>query len=465
MSDEKPRLEPTLLIVFGITGDLAAKKLLPSLYHLVKDNLFHEQTVILGITRKDLTGAELLQHVNVCVNELDHVCDPVALAKMQEKLKMYTMDPEDPKQYAGLKEYIDHIEEEQGVCMNRLFYMALPSHAFEPVVQHLGDSGLNKGCEHGHTTSRLLIEKPFGWDVESAQHLVDVMSEKFHEDQLFRIDHYLAREMVQNILVFRRENPLFQDLWNSDHIESIHILAKEQIGIEGRTAFYEQTGAMRDFIQNHLLQLLAITTMELPVSMNSNDVHYERLQLLRRVHLSRQHGQPAVVRGQYVTYRDEVNNPHSMTETYARVMLRIASDRWKNTHITLETGKAMNEKSTTITLQFRSGKQPGKLIFSLYPNEGIEVDLVVKKPGYDEQVQTAQMSFRYRDNASLPAHPDAYERVLVDAARGDRTLFTTSDETITSWEIVQPILDYWHKGAAKLVKYPSGSVTVTHQDS
>ncbi|HXH26486.1 MAG TPA: glucose-6-phosphate dehydrogenase [Candidatus Acidoferrum sp.] len=458
MIDGKPQLEPAIFVVFGITGDLAAKKLLPSLYHLMKDNLVHEQTMIMGVTRQQLTAESLLEHVEVCVNEADKICDPVALAKLQQKLVVHTMDPESPEAYANLKEHLQHIEDANGVCMNRLFYLAVPPQTVGPVVELLGKGGLSEGCKHGQADSRLLIEKPFGWDTASAQTLVDNMSTHFSEEQIYRIDHYVARETVQNILTFRRENPLFGAVWDSEHIEAIHIIAKEKIGIEGRAAFYEPTGALRDFVQSHLLQLLALVTMELPGSMASGDIHDKKLALLAQVSVVQKGGKPVAQRAQYDTYKQEVGNAQSTTETYVKLGLAIANDRWHDTAITLETGKAMDEKLTEITMLFRYGKQPGKLVFRLYPLEGIELDLMVKKPGFDDKLQTAQMSYKYRDAGSAPEHPDAYERVLVDAARGDHTLFTTSDETLACWQIVQPVLDYWQSAdvEAPLV-YPSGS--------
>ena len=457
MIDGKPQLEPAIFVVFGITGDLAAKKLLPSLYHLIKDNLVHEQTVILGVTRQQLTVNELLEHVEVCINETDKICDPVALAKLQQKLVVHTMDPRDPEAYANLKQHLQHIEDAHGVCMNRLFYLAVPPQTVGSVVELLGKSGLSDGCKHGRADSRLLIEKPFGWDVASAQQLVDNMSAHFGEQQIYRIDHYVARETVQNILTFRRENPLFGAVWDSEHIEAIRITAKEKIGIEGRATFYEPTGALRDFVQSHLLQLLALVTMELPSSMESNEIHDGKLALLRQISVVQTDGHPVAERAQYDTYKQEVGNDHSNTETYAKLGLAIANDRWRDTAIILETGKAMDEKLTEIVMQFRYGKQPGRLVFRLYPTEGIELDLMVKKPGFDDKLQTAQMSYKYRDASSLPEHPDAYERVLVDAARGDHTLFTTSDETLACWRIVQPVLEYWNIDTTPLVLYASGS--------
>ncbi|HWB38745.1 MAG TPA: glucose-6-phosphate dehydrogenase [Candidatus Saccharimonadales bacterium] len=456
----EPELQPTIFVIFGITGDLAQRYLLPALYHLFKDGKLHDQTEIVGITRRDITAEDLLKQTELCVNEIDKVCDPEALAAMHRHTRMVQMDLNDADAYAKLLQTLNGIEDETGVCMNRLYYLSIPPQVYAPVIQHLGNQGLSGSCQHGQASSRLLIEKPFGYDLQSARDLVQETGSVFDESQIFRIDHFLAKETAQNILTFRFKNPIFEPLWNAEHIASIDIATSEQIGIEGRVQFYEPLGALRDFIQNHLLQLLAITTMDQPAALDSDSIHRSKQYLLEQI-------QPVPAdkvadnahRGQYKGYREEVNNPDSATETYADITIFIDSERWRNVPMRLWTGKNLHEKNYDITVNFRSqADEPGnRLIFHIQPNEGIELDLLAKKPGFDDKLQTAAMDFSYQQNFDDHGHPNAYERVLVDAVKGDHTLFTTSEEVLASWRVVQPILDEWSKNSSDLMMYEPGS--------
>jgi glucose-6-phosphate 1-dehydrogenase len=456
-----PQLEPAIIVIFGITGDLAQRKLLPALYHLIKDDLLHPDTEIVGVTRRDVSAAELLDKTELCVLETDNVCDPAALKRMKQIFSMFKMDLASGKDYAKLREHLDAAEAKHGVCMNRLYYLSIPPGASEPVVANLGEHGLNQSCQHGNAATRLLIEKPFGYDLASARELIEETNKHFKEAQIFRIDHYLAKETVQNILTFRFHNPIFEAVWNAKHVERIDIVASEEIGIEGRAIFYEQTGALRDFVQSHLLQLLAATTMEQPSEMTSDAIHAARLKLLQAIEpVPADKIDERAVRGQYDGYRAEVNNPDSPTETYAELKLFIDNPRWHGVPITIQTGKALAEKNTSVSLTFKqSGRQKhtNTLTFSVQPKEGIDINLCVKRPGFDNQIETAEMDFAYERTFETSGHPDAYERVLVDAVRGDRTLFATGSEVLASWRILQPVIEAWSKSAQNLHIYKKGT--------
>lgn len=453
-------LDPAIIVIFGITGDLAQRYVLPSLYHLVKDGLLHEKTEIIGVSRGETSTEELFQKVELCVNEIDKVCDPDALKAMHERTSMIQMNLDDPAAYDALLEKLNSIEETKGVCMNRLYYLSIPPQAYLQVTRLLGECGLNASCQHGQAASRLLVEKPFGFDLQSAKELIAETAKAFGEEQVFRIDHYMAKETVQNILTFRFQNPIFESLWNREHIASIEISAKEKIGIEGRAAFYEPLGALRDFIQSHLLQILGIVTMDQPAVLDSDQIHASKQAVLQQIEPvpADKIGERAA-RGQYAGYRNEVNNPESATETYAAITVFIDSPRWHGVPIKLSTGKALDDRKTEITVTFRGTSEAAsnQLRFRIQPNEGIELDLVTKKPGYANDLQPTIMDFSYHDDFIDHGHPNAYERVLVDAVRGDHTLFATSQEILASWEVVQPVLDAWAKDAGSLQAYEPGA--------
>lgn len=459
----KPQLEPAIIVIFGITGDLAGRYLLPSLYHLFKDDLLPAQVEIVGVTRRDVSVSDLLTTTELCVMETSKVCDPVVLKRMQDHLSMFKMDLDSGDSYDHLREQLDAIEAKHGVCMNRLYYLSIPPAVYQPIVTLLGQHGLNGSCQHGKAATRLLVEKPFGRDLESAKELIEETGKQFREEQIYRIDHYLAKETVQNILAFRRHNPIFEALWDNRYIASIDISAEEMIGIEGRATFYEQTGALRDFIQSHLLQLLAATTMERPTSMGADAIHAARLKLLEAIEpMPHDKVTERTLRGQYEGYREEVHNPTSTVETYAAIKLFIQNSRWEDTPITIRTGKALEQKATTINVRFKHPEgathHPNVLTFAVQPREGISLDLYVKRPGFDNDMQVVPMDFRYERNFSdADGHPNAYERVLVDAIRGDRTLFATGDEVLASWRILQPVLDGWAENGTNIQIYKKGS--------
>lgn len=461
-SDESTlKLDPAIFIIFGITGDLSRRKVLPALYHLFKDNLMPEQVEIVGTSRRELSADDLLRDVELCVLENDNVCDPAVMKVFRDHLRMVKVDPDTAEDYQQLKQTLDQIENDHGVCMNRLFYLSIPPQVYGSVVRQLGENGLNESCQHGTATSRLLVEKPFGHDLKSAEELIAATDHYFPENQVFRIDHYLAKETAQNILAFRAHNPVFAAAWNNQQIERVEVIAAEQIDIEGRAGFYDAVGALRDLIQSHLMQLLALATMDVPADINdSSAIHAAKLALLASIApIDMSRSDRPVRRAQYEGYRDEVNNPDSATETFAQIRLSSNADRWQGVPFMLTTGKALAQKLTHIVVTFKGNDETGnnKLTFRLQPNEGIDLELTVKKPGFATAYEPAAMDFSYQNHFDEHGHPDAYERVLTDAVRGDHSLFATSQEVLASWRILQPLLDTWSQDASDLTFYPKGS--------
>lgn len=437
-----------VIVIFGITGDLSKRKLLPALYHLLSQDLLPADTKIVGTSRRPLSTKDLLSTVELCVLEKDNVCDPVGLKKVNDSLSTAQLDPENPEDYSKLKNLLDSFDE-QG-RHTRLFYMSVPAGAYGPIIKQLSEAGLND------TDAHLLLEKPFGYDTDSARSLARVVHAAFKEEQVYRIDHYLAKETAQNLLEFRLHNPVFATQWNSSHIKRVRVIAFETLDIEGRADFYEQTGALRDIIQSHLMQLLGITLMDLPEDMSSAAIHASKRRFFEQL---RPANPSHAVRGQYEGYREEVGNHASQTETYARLHLRSNDPIWKNTDIVLETGKAMDRKVTEITLEF---EVPGKdernnLTFHIQPNEGISLDLQANEPGANSHLHKAVMDLQYQNTYSEREHIDAYERVLLDAIKGDPSLFASDSDVAESWRILQPVLDEWQASGKDMATYPKGS--------
>src|SRR6266496_2665898 len=455
------KLAPAAIVIFGITGDLARRKLLPALYHLAEDGLLPEDFQVVGVTRSGTTVDVLLDDIRGCLESGQEPCNEDVLKAFGASMQILTMDISDVEEYVKLKQALAKHETRIGVCTNRLFYLAVPSQTFGSISHLLGKAGLTEGCEHKVGESRLLIEKPFGYDLSSAKELIASLSHEFSEQQIYRVDHYMAKETAQNILTFRFNNPLFRTVWNNQSIDNVMITAAEDIGIEGRVAFYEQTGALRDMLQSHLLQLLTLVAMEEPEHMAAETIHAKKLELLRAIMpITPDHVAGQAVRGQYEGYLDEVHMQSSIIETYAAVRLEINTPRWQGVPFLLRTGKAMAEKVSEITLVFKdkTGGHPQQntLTLRIQPNEGISIELQAKKPGFDNDMQTVQMDFCYEQHAG-GVHPDAYERVLVDALRGDKTLFATSDEVLAAWNVVEPVLHAWQMSSNGLEHYPQGS--------
>jgi len=436
-------IKPTILIIFGVTGDLSRRKLLPALEKIASSSIAPESLRIVGITRQRQTAEAVLARVS---GEITYV---------REHLEVYSMSLVDIDEYIELKAHLDSIEQEMGVPAQRLIYLSVPPQISQPIVELLGESGIAKGPD-----TKLLLEKPFGIDLSSAEELVGQAKKYFDEDQLYRIDHYLAKEMTQNLVVFRQQNSLFKRTWNRDFIDSIEIIASETIGIEGRAEFYEQTGALRDLVQSHLLQLAALTLAELPSSLQDGDwkcVPTARLKALTNI-MTPQDIPAQVTRGQYVGYRDEVDNPDTTVETFVALTLFSQDPRWEGVPIRLITGKALDRKATEIRIKYKqdSEGEANSLILHIQPNEGVEIDLWAKKPGYDRRQEKLSLDFAYSNH--FTDLPEAYERVFVDAMRSDHSLFTSSDEVLETWRILDPVQRAWEMDSADLMHYKVGTM-------
>jgi len=451
--------EPLTLTIFGITGDLAQRKLLPALYHLAKAGELPEWLHIIGVSRRDVSLEDVYRQLADFVGEADY--DHAAAQYLFERTEMRQMDLLSQTEYEGLLERLQEIEAGMPGHGSRLYYLSIPSQAFTPIIRLLGQTGHNAALPGGDLP-RLLIEKPFGYDLTSAKELIGVLDQHFSEAQVYRIDHYVAKETVQNILTFRLHNPLFESIWNRRHIDHITVTARERLDIEGRANFYEQTGALRDLIQSHLLQLLAITTMARPSNLDSDGIHEAKQALLEAVRpIAPDQVAAKAARGQYEGYRDEVENPDSNIETYARLELTIDNDTWTGVPLVLETGKALDAKRTEISVCFRqsddAAEEQNKLIFRIQPQEGITLHLQAKRPGIKSEMAGADMTLDYAAAFSGDRPAEAYERVIVDAIRGDQTLFASSAEVIRSWEIIENVLEQWSHNADGLLPYPKES--------
>lgn len=416
--------QKTILVIFGITGDLAKRKLLPALSSIAKEDLPFPERII-GISRREVS--------------VDDVLGDQADEAIRQALTPFTMNVSHAEDYSRLRETIRQAKQQMGESDTQVvFYLSVPPHASLPIVELLGQAGIND------ESVKILLEKPFGVDLPSAQEIIDKVGTYYHENQLYRIDHYLAKEMVQNIVAFRSKNAIFRHLWHKNFIERIDITASEKIGIEGRTNFYEQTGALRDFLQNHLMQLMALTIMEIPVNGQKLNIPEQRLKALQSIQpIDMSKFEQLVARGQYEGYQDEVNNPGSLTETFVSMTLFSNLEYLKGVPIQLATGKNLAKRAVEIRVRFKkaSNDESDDLIFHIQPKESIEIELWAKKAGYEKHYERVELGFNYRQSGTPEV--EAYERVLLDAFYSDKTLFTTSSEILESWRILQPVQERW----------------------
>lgn len=448
---------PLILTIFGITGDLSQRKLLPAIYHLVKRGDMPQDLRIIGISRRELETSEIYASLHTHLHGDDY--DEKVVEYLQSITETVQLDMESKDDYTAFKERLRTISGELGTGVSRIYYLSIPAQAFMTAVHLLGETGHHEPFSEDGERPRILIEKPFGYDTRSAKELVEVVDEHFGEQQAYRIDHYLAKETAQNILTFRFKNPLFRTIWSAKHIQQIQILAHESIGIEGRAGFYEQTGALRDFIQSHLIQLLALVTMAEPTSFESHDIHTAKSELLDAIRTVEDSEVSSVaLRGQYEGYRDEVANQKSTVETFARLTLKVDNDQWRDVPMILETGKGLHDKSSLIGVSFKSDDQkcgPNVLTFRIQPREGITMSLQAKRPGLVKETETVEMDFDYERSYGNTA--EAYERVIIDAIRSDQSLFASANEVLSAWRIMENVISVWSKNDDGLRIYPLGS--------
>lgn len=430
---------PTLMVIVGITGDLARRKLLPAIVKIAAAGQLPRDFLLVGISRRNVRPDEVLEGID----------DPEGF--LAAHLRMFRMGLERREDYDRLKDFLATSAAGFPQPAQCLFYLSVPPQISEPIITFLGECGIAE-----QPGTKLLLEKPFGTDLISARELIEATHRHFKEDQVYRIDHYLAKEMAQNILVFRSGNSLFKQTWNKDFIEKIEILASEAIGIEGRSIFYEQTGALRDVVQSHLLQLAALTLMELPA--DEQTVAASRLRALRLLSPPPPDASRHLVRrGQYEGYREEAEAPHSTIETFVSLTLFSIDPNWQGVPIRLITGKALDKKVTEIRVHYRreDAGESNQLVLRIQPHEGIEVALWSKRPGYTRRLEQVRLDFTYTEH--YDQLPEAYEQVMLDAICSDRNLFASSEEILASWEILAPIQHAWSMDDSDLLWYTPGS--------
>ncbi len=468
--------EPTVVVIFGASGDLTKRKLLPALFHLEQSNLLPEEFSVVGVARRPLQG-EFEKDMREGILQFGGVQEgEKKLDEFMGKVSYFAMNFDDPGGYAKLKAVLEGIDQKQGSKGNRLFYLATAPEYFAEIIEQLGQHGMAKP-QQGKV--HVIIEKPFGHDLASARQLNDEVNRVFAEDQIFRIDHYLGKETVQNILVFRFANGIFEPVWNRNYVDHVQITAAEDIGIEGRGPFYEKAGALRDVIQNHVMELLSFVALEPPVSFEADAMRREKVKVWRSIQpihimdsVRGQYG-PGKVGGKDVKgYRQEDRvDPNSATETYAALKVGIENWRWAGVPFYLRAGKRLAKRVTEITIQF---KQPPQLLFKgqsgacrelqpnliamrIQPDEGISLRFGAKVPSPNMEVCPVNMNFSYAE-AFGKSSANGYERLLLDAMLGDATLFAHRDGVEATWSLLTPVLDFWANNKPKdLPNYAAGT--------
>lgn len=473
---------PTVIVIFGASGDLTGRKLLPAIFNLGIDELLPQEFHLMGFGRKEISDTEFVESAGESIRTHSRRgLKEETWDKISASTYYHQGGYDEFEAYKSLAEKIDNIEKEANTAVQLLFYISTPPTVFEPIIENLGKSGL--AARHFKTplASKVIIEKPFGRNLSSACELNVLIGKHFHESQVFRIDHYLGKETVQDLLVQRFANSIFEPIWNQKYIDYVEITVAEQLGVGNRGGYYDQSGALRDMIQNHMMQLLSLVAMEPPISSDPEEIRDEKVKLLKAIQpldLKTEGGN--AVRAQYTSgeiagepvagYHSEPNiSENSSTETYVALKLFINNWRWYGVPFYVRSGKRLNRRISEIAIHFKqppgslfkqSGKYelcPNTLIIQIQPDEGTALCLNSKVPGLETKLQPIQMNFKY-STAFGSDTPEAYERLILDSILGDSTLFIRSDETEVSWKLYTPLLDFW-RGAGKegVASYSAGS--------
>ena len=483
--------DPCCMVIFGASGDLTERKLIPALYYLTREHMLPAGFSVIGCARTPSTHEAFRQEMGEAVKKyLKLGSESDAFVESFVKGVFYITDNfGDAKAYDQLKALLDRLDEERGTCGNRLFYLATPPSFFPVIVRHLGAVGLAKPKFPGKSWTRIIIEKPFGRDLASARELNHTVTSVFEEEQVYRIDHYLGKETVQNLQVFRFANGIFEPFWNRRYIDHIQLAVAEDLGIENRGSYYEEAGLLRDMIQNHVLQLLSLVAMEPPATFDATSVRDEKAKVLRAVRpipfdrvdefaLRAQYAEGWVGGRKVPAYRGEPKvSPTSTTETFAALKLYIDNWRWADVPFYLRSGKRLPKRVSEISIQFRrvphllfrgagaEGIEPNVLSVRIQPNEGISLKFCAKLPGTTMQIRPVQMEFRYGESFGA-SPPTAYETLLLDCMLGDATLFNRNDAVELSWELMDPILKRWEEDGLKgLALYEAGAWGPPEADS
>ena len=472
------RTKPCILVIFGATGDLTRRKLVPSLMGLAQDGLLPPGFAVVGFARREKSDAEFHQDLLPGVQQFARGSGEQAFAQVQDGVYYHTSDFADPEGYKALAQRLDEIDNTRGTQGNRIFYLATPPSSYSTILQQLAATGLSQ--EKNGRFARVIVEKPIGHDLVSARALNDQVAAAFRERQVYRIDHYLGKETVQNILVMRFANGIFEPLWNERFIDHVQITVAESIGVEGRGGYFEEAGIIRDMIQNHLLQVLTLVAMEPPSSLSADAVRDEKVKVLRAIRsLSLDEVKRNTVRGQYTRaftagkevpgYREEEGvMKDSQTETFAAVKLHVENWRWGGTPFYLRSGKRLPRRVTEVAIHFKSPPHrlftsagldhldSNILLIRIQPDEGISMRFGSKVPGPDYKIRDVRMDFRYGTTFG-GSSADSYERLLLDAMLGDSTLFARRDEVEEAWRIVDSITGGWQQGGVSPYPYEAGS--------
>jgi glucose-6-phosphate 1-dehydrogenase len=475
---ERLPVHPTTLVIFGATGDLSRRKLLPGIYNLAHEGALPERFNLIGVSRGDESDEGFRELARESIAQFSRrEADEKVLDSLVSRMRYVAGSFDEDDMYERLSGVAKEFDDEAQMQFNRLYYLSVAPTFFPLIAEKLGQHGL-ANCEGGET--RMIIEKPFGTDLDTAQELNRSLLSVFDERQIFRIDHYLGKETVQNMLVLRFANGIFEPLWNRSYIDSVQITAAEDLGIGSRAGYYDKSGALRDLVQNHMLQLLMLLAMEPPVSFDADAVRDEKVKVLHAIHPPSIDEVPEMaVRAQYEAgasagedvqgYLDEDGVPdESTTETYAAVKLHIDNWRWAGVPFYLRTGKRLARKITEIAVTLKPvphlafkqsgslGVEPNQLVLSVQPNEGVSLKLVAKIPGARMSVRPVNMEFLY-GTSFMSQSPEAYERLIMDTMRGDATLFARDDEVEAAWAICDPILEAWSQTPGPLPKYQAGT--------
>lgn len=463
--------DPCAIVVFGASGDLARRKIFPALYSLALRRLLPERVGIVGVARTEQTTKQWIEEMKQAIK--DHARDELRAdvwKDLSEGMRYVSTDFADPHGEDVVVDALNDLDVKRGTAGNRLYYLAVPPAAFETIVNELGQRRSAQGW------TRLIVEKPFGHDQDSAKRLNEILLAHFSENEIFRIDHYLGKETVQNMLALRFANGIFEPIWNRQFIDHVQITVAESMGIGGRAAFYEQAGVIRDVFQNHLLQLVALTAMEPPIDFTADSVRNEKVKVLKSLHTP---GPKSVVRGQYGRgfvegeevpgYRDEDGvATDSTTDTFIAAKLYVDNWRWADTPFYVRAGKRMARRETTIAIQFQraphppfaeiagDGLRPNVLLIHVQPDEGVSLAIGAKVPGAGMSIRTVHMDFLY-GGAFRTGLPEAYERLILDAMLGDATLFTRADEVDEQWALVDSIVAAWKRDRPSFPNYEAGT--------